>query len=185
LKLSRKYSDEKLIKGCKQNSRVHQEQLYRRYFPDCYYMCLRYTNDEDTARLIVNDGFFKVFKNIKQFAGSGSLKGWIKRIVFNAMSDYYRKESKHLKMMLLEDDVKVTEASSEASLYYDDIISLVDELSENTRKVFKLYAIDGYNHKEIGNLLNISEGNSKWHLHKARKILQEKITLLSKYHRHA
>lgn len=148
-------------------------------------MCLRYTSDEDTARLIVNDGFLKVFQKLNQFSSTGSLKGWIKRIVFNSMSDYYRKESKHLKMMILEDDVKVTKATPEASLYYDDIISLVNELSENTRKVFKLYAIDGYNHREIGNLLNISEGNSKWHLHKARKILQEKITLLNKHHRHA
>ena len=148
-------------------------------------MCLRYTKDSDTARLIVNDGFLRIFKNIGKYSGTGSLKAWIKRIVFNSMSDYYRKESRYLKMMLFEEKEKIIKEDQNDQLYYDDIIRLVDELSLTTKNVFTLYAIDGYGHKEIGNMLGISEGNSKWHLHKARKILQEKIINQSKMRNHA
>ena len=179
------YSEEELLKGCAKNSRQHQEYLYRLYFADCYYMCLRYTRDESTAQSIVNDGFLKVFQKIDKYSGSGTLQAWIKRIVFNTMSDHYRKESRYMKMMILEEKDKPTAEMSEDALYYEDIIGLVKNLGATTRDVFQLYAIDGYTHKEIGNLLNISEGNSKWHLHKARKILQEKILSMNKHHRHA
>jgi RNA polymerase sigma-70 factor (ECF subfamily) len=148
-------------------------------------MCLRYSSDAETARTIVNDGFLKVFKNLDKYSGTGSLKGWIKRIVFNAMSDHFRKEKKYINMIVLDDHNKIDGNAPEAPLYYEDILKIVDQLNYTTREVFKFYAIDGYTHKEIGELLDISEGNSKWHLHKARKILQEMITKNNKIRRHA
>ena len=87
--------------------------------------------------------------------------------------------------MLFEEKEKIIKEDQNDQLYYDDIIRLVDELNLTTKNVFTLYAIDGYGHKEIGNMLGISEGNSKWHLHKARKILQEKIINQSKMRNHA
>ena len=164
---------------------MHQEMLYKLFFQDCYYMCMRYTSDRETAQLIINDGFLQVFKNIDKSSGKGSLKSWIKRIVFNAMSDYYRKESRYMNRIILDEKDNLSPTLPDDRLYYDDIIMMVDQLGDITGKVFKLFAIDGYSHKEIGNLLNISEGNSKWHLHKARKILQEMITNKNKLRRHA
>jgi len=184
-KRDKPYNEEDLIKGCLANSRKHQEALYKTFYPDCYYMCHRYTSDPGTSRMIINDGFLLVFKNIQQFSGKGSLKAWIKRIVFNAMADYYRKESRYIKMIILDEKDDTDPNSPDENLYYDDILKMVEQLDHTTGQVFKLFAIDGYSHKEIGKLLHISEGNSKWHLHKARKILQKMITNKNKIRRHA
>ncbi len=180
-----KYSDAEIIRGCMDNDRKFQEILYKKYFRDCIYLCLRYTNDMDRAKMIVNDGLLKVFINISKYSGKGSLRAWIKRIVFNAMSDHFRKDSKYLKFILFEEVEKSESNEIIQDLYCDDIMKVVDELDDITREVFVNYAIEGYSHKEIGNLLDISEGNSKWHLHKARKILKKKLLVAAKVQNHA
>ncbi len=149
------------------------------------YMCLRYTKDPETAKLIVHDGFLKVFLNLDKFSGEGSLRSWIKRIVFNALSDHYRKESKYLKLFTFEEYDSVRENTVIDQLYYDDLLKLIDDLDYMAREVFILFTIEGYSHKEIGQQLNISEGNSKWHLHKAKNILKDKIREISKIKNHA
>ena len=165
-----------LIKGCKANDRKCQEELYRLFFNKMLAMCRRYTQDEDQQITIINDGFLKVFKKIDQYNHKGSFEGWVRRIVFTSLSDYFRKENKYLKFMIFEKEDSHIDAIPEESLYFQDIIKLVDRLPNKTREVFHRYAIEGYTHKDIGEELNISTGTSKWHLSEARKKLQELLS---------
>ena len=166
---------EKLIKACGKNNRRAQERIYRKLFPKMIAMVYRYTTDQDKALMIVNDGFLKMFKNIESYEYKGSFESWVRRLVFNSISDYFRKENKYLKFLIFEEHEKQLDDSVISKLYYEDLINLVDKLEGNTHKVFCLYAIEGFNHREIGELLNISEGTSKWHLSEARKKLKKLI----------
>ncbi len=171
------YSEEALVKGCVENSRFYQEMLFRRYFPAMMRMCMRYTDDRDVAMEIVNAGFLRVFKKLDTFAFKGSLEGWIRRLVFHSLSDYFRNQNQPVYFLDVEDrDAPVREASTN-NLYFEDIIKLVDMLPDATRQVFYLYAIEGYSHAEIGEQMNISDGTSKWHLSVARKKLKELIQI--------
>ena len=171
-----KYSEAELITGCLANSRKHQEALYKTHFPKMMSMVMRYAGDQDKAMEILNNGFLRVFKKLDTFASKGSFEGWIRRIVYHAISDYYRKESRYLKFIVLEEhDKNVTADGALDQLYYEDILELVDELPDKSKKVFKLFAIEGFTHIEIGEQLGISEGTSKWHLSNARKQLKKTI----------
>lgn len=163
----------KIIEGCRANDRRYQEELYRTFFNKMLAMCRRYTQDEDQQISIINDGFLKVFKKIDTFKGEGSFEGWVRRLVFTSLSDYFRKENKYLKFMIFDTPDSELKSESEESLYYQDIIKLVDRLPGKTKSVFYKYAIEGYTHKDIGKELGISEGTSKWHLSEARKKLQQ------------
>ncbi|GLR20094.1 RNA polymerase sigma factor [Portibacter lacus] len=166
---------DKIISGCIANKRRYQEELYKMYFSKMIAMCLRYTSDQDTAMMVVNDGFLKVFKNIQNFENRGSFEGWVRRIIFTSLSDYFRKENKYLKFMIFEEPEKKSDETILERLFYDDLILLINRLSGNTHKVFSLYAIEGFNHREIAEKLCISEGTSKWHLSEARRKLKEII----------
>ncbi len=166
----------KLIDGCKANDRKCQEELYRLFFDKMLSMCRRYTQDEDQQISIINDGFLKVFKKIDQYKFEGSFEGWVRRLVFTSLSDYFRKENKYLKFMIFEKEDTPIAALPEESLYFQDIIELVNLLPNKTKQVFHMYAIEGYTHKDIGVEMQISEGTSKWHLFEARKKLQQLLS---------
>jgi len=161
-----------LIEGCKANDRQSQERLYRLFFDKMLSMCRRYTQDEDQQITIINDGFLKVFKKIDQYSYEGSFEGWVRRLIFTSLSDYFRKENKYLKFMIFEKEDTPISALPEESLYYLDVIELVNLLPNRTKEVFQKYAIEGYTHKDIGEELGMSSGTSKWHLSEARKKLQ-------------
>lgn len=161
-----------IIKGCIANDRRSQEKLYRMYFDKMLNMCMRYTGDLDRAALIVNNGYLKVFKSIGSFEQRGSIEAWIRRIVFNSISDYFRKENKYLKFLILDEKESKIPELAESNLYYEDVIKMIDRLPNQTKNVFVLYAIEGFSHKEIGIQLNISDSTSKWHLSQAREKLK-------------
>ena len=167
---------DQIIKGCIKNNRTSQKALYEKYFAKMLAICFRYTKDEDKALMLLNDGFLKVFKNISKFEKRGSFEGWVRRLVFNCISDHFRKENKYLKVMVFEDAEKKSDDLVLDRIFYDDLIKLVEKLPGNTHKVFTLYAIEGFNHREIGEKVGISEGTSKWHLSEARKKLKELIS---------
>lgn len=148
-------------------------------------LCFRYTSDEDKALTMLNDGFLKVFQKINTFEGRGSFEGWVRRLVFNSISDYFRKENKYVKLLLFEEAEKKEENLVLDRLYYNDLLKLVESLPGNTHKVFQLYAIEGYNHREISEMLNISEGTSKWHLSEARRKLKELLISNNQTVKHA
>lgn len=173
------YSEEEIIKGCANNNRFHQEILYKKYFHTMYVYAMKYTKDEDEALSIVNDGFLKVFKNAHQFSFKGSLEGWIRRIVFHAISDYFKSNAKYLKNIIFEEVEQKTTNGILDKLFMSDLIKLINKLPPATAKVFKFYAIEGFTHKEIGDLLNISAGTSKWHFADGRKKLQQMLASIT------
>ena len=174
-----------IVAGCVRNERKCQEILYRQHFPAMIQMCLRYSNgDKERALEILNDGFLRVFKKIDTFEFKGSLEGWIRRLVFHAISDYFRSNQKYLDNIVFSDVLPEAKngcviARYEAtegvlsSLYYDDLIKTIEVLPPATRAVFRLYAIEGFSHAEIGAQLAISVGTSKWHLSMAREQLKK------------
>ena len=180
------FNEADILKQCAQNDRQAQEILYRRFFQPMLQWTLRYTNgDRDKALDIVNDGFLRVFKKIHLFEARGSLEGWIRRLVFHAMSDYYKAHKKNITQVFLDElppengqNTWDTEGVF-SDLYFEDLVSLVERLPAATQAVFKLYAIEGYSHIEISTQLNIAVGTSKWHLSNARERLQD---MLKKIH---
>jgi RNA polymerase sigma factor (sigma-70 family) len=176
------YTEEEIVKGCVRNDRTFQEILYRRHYAVMMQMCMRYSNnDRERALEILNDGFLRVFKKLETFEFKGSLEGWIRRLVFHAISDYFKANKQYMESVVFEEpEHETVQNSSLNSLFFDDILKIVDTLPPATRSVFKLYAIDGYNHAEIAEKLNISVGTSKWHLSAAREKLRVLISDNSK-----
>ena len=180
---TQKYTDEELIAGCLENNRFFQERLYRRYFGTMISMVLRHTNDRNEAITIVNNGFLKVFKKIDKFEFKGSFEGWIRRIVYRSLSDYFRSNSNMLHFLELEDRDKPLKTNALDQLYLEDLMKLIDDLPPATAQIFRLYAIEGFTHVEISKKIGISEGTSKWHLSNARKELRKSISKLRNYAR--
>ncbi|HOY04347.1 MAG TPA: sigma-70 family RNA polymerase sigma factor [Saprospiraceae bacterium] len=173
------HTEAELVAGCAANDRRAQEVLYRRFFPEMLRMCRRYTKDDDTALEILNNGFLRVFKKIHTFGFKGSLEGWIRRLVYHSMADYYRDNARYLHFLVLEDHDKPVQESSHEVFYEEDILKAVRSLPPVSQEVFRLYAIEGYSHAEIAQSLEMSEGTSKWHLSTARQKLRE---LLAHYY---
>ena len=123
----------------------------------------------------------KVYQRLDQYKESGSFEGWIRRIVFRTLSDYYRTKSNNHRFIELPEYEMPMESTALDCLQYDDIISMVETLPDSSRKVFEYYAIEGYTHKEIGELLSISVGTSKWHLSNARKMIKKRMNALKVY----
>ena len=170
---SKKYTEEELVAGCVRNDRRAQEAFYRKFFPEMLRMCMRYTRDEDTAIEIVNNGFLRVFKKLHTFAFKGSLEGWVRRLVYHSMADYFRDNARYLHFLVLEERDEVVPERGHETFYESDILNVVNTLPPVSQEVFRLYAIEGYNHAEIAANLNISEGTSKWHLSTARQKLRD------------
>ncbi|HKK62293.1 MAG TPA: sigma-70 family RNA polymerase sigma factor [Bacteroidales bacterium] len=165
-----------LIKGCRRGDPVSQKTLYEQFSAAMYGLCLQYASSEEDAKDILQDGFVKVFKKISQVKEPKALPGWIKRVMINTALEKYRSQV-HIKRVN-EDPLNVDAEISDdtlSSLESEAIINLIRELSPQYRMVFSLYAIEGYNHKEIAEKLQISEGTSKSNLSRARIILQEKV----------
>ncbi|MEM7103805.1 MAG: sigma-70 family RNA polymerase sigma factor [Bacteroidota bacterium] len=181
---AKEYTEEEIIKGCVRNDRFFQEVLYRKYFAKMMHLCFRYTSDRDKAMEIVNNGFLRVFQKIDKYSFKGSFEGWVRKLVFHSISDYFRKESKYAETIIFESYEKVDNHSILNQMYVEDIMRLVRSLPPATQKVFELYAIEGYTHVEIGKELGISSGTSKWHLAEARKKLKIMLKTLqtSYYH---
>ena len=140
-------------------------------------VCLRYTKNDEDAVEVLNNGFLKVFKNIQRYDSSqASLYTWIRTIVINSCLDFIKQKQKVEKVYELNEDAEI-HISPEVidKLKTAELLEQVRKLAPSTQAVFNLYVIEGYTHKEIGQLLNITEGTSKWHLSEARKNLQQLI----------
>jgi RNA polymerase sigma factor (sigma-70 family) len=138
-------------------------------------MCRRYTQDPDEAMTIINNGFLRVFKKLDTYSFKGSLEGWVRRLVFHSLSDFYRKggaSKQSVHFLELADWDGQTRNEALSNLYMEDLLQLADRLPPATRDVFFLFAVEGYGHKDIAHQLQISEGTSKWHLASARAKLK-------------
>lgn len=165
-----------LIKGCIEGNRRMQEELYQRFSPRMYAVCLRYAGKAEEAEDILQEGFIKIFKKLDSFRSEGSFEGWIRRIFVNTAIEHFRR--KRYLMPVTEKEENTIEGkyiSVLDELAEKDILALVQELSPGYRTVFNMYVVEGYTHKEIADLLGISEGTSKSQLSRAKVILQEMV----------
>jgi len=166
-----------LINSCINNDRLAQEQLYRSYYKSMMNLCLRYTKDETSAMEVLNIGFYKVFKNILRYdASKASFYTWARTIIVNTCIDKITLKQKDFITHEINEAEEVNiDAEAIQEMKAEAILQLVRSLPPATQAVFNLYIIEGYGHKEIGVLLKISEGTSKWHLSEARKKLQQSL----------
>ncbi|WP_052324128.1 RNA polymerase sigma factor [Flavihumibacter sp. ZG627] len=169
-------TDYDLIKGSIAGDPRIQEILYQRFAPKMYAICLRYAGNNDDAQDLLQEGFIKVFRNLEKFRNEGSFEGWLRRVFVNTSIEHYRRKV-HLNSISEKEEVGIEDVSVSVldQLAERDIVQLVQELSPGYRAVFNLYVIEGYSHKEIGEILGISEGTSKSQLARAKSILQKKV----------
>jgi RNA polymerase sigma factor (sigma-70 family) len=173
-KTSTQDKEQAMIEACKQGSRTAQRQLYEKYASRMYALCLRYVRADIEAEDVLMRGFMKVYTNIQRFEGKGSFEGWIRRIVVNEALEYLRKN----KTLFLQTEIEAAHyqidyGSLDNSLNAEDLQALIRQLPPGYQTVFNLYAIEGYSHKEIAEMLEISEGTSKSQLSRARSLLQQ------------
>jgi RNA polymerase sigma factor (sigma-70 family) len=166
--------DAEIIEKCIEGNRIAQEKLYNFYASRMRGTCLRYSSSVFEAEDIFQDGFIKVFNNLKNYKNQGSLDGWIRRIIVNTAIDTYKKNiemANHVSYDTLEDN-EITSVEIGDHLDEEDLMQILTQLPEGYRMVFNLYAIEGFSHKEIAEMLEISESTSKSQLFKARKYIQ-------------
>lgn len=153
-----------------------QEELYRRYSPRMYAVCLRYAGNAEEAEDILQEGFIKVFNKMDSFRNEGSFEGWMRRIFVNTAIEHFRRKKYLLPVTEKEENtIEGKYISVLDSLSAKDIMQLIQELSPGYRTVFNLYVVEGFSHKEIADQLGISEGTSKSQLSRAKVILQEMV----------
>jgi len=181
LKVIQLYKNEaQLIKKAAKNHRDAQHALYEMHAPKMLSVCRYYIKDVHQAEDVMLNGFFKVFTQLKSFKSEGSFEGWIRRIMIRESISFLRKK-KRLEFSV--EDIGVYEEADNyvnTELDVDEIQQLIDKLPEGYRMVFNMYAIEGYKHSEIAEMLNVTESTSKSQLFKARKLLQQQIKQLNK-----
>jgi RNA polymerase sigma factor (sigma-70 family) len=168
---------QELLDGCMKKNRRSQELLYKQFYGYAMGVCLRYSKNRESAKEILNDGFFKVFTKLDSFDTNKSFKVWLGRVMINTALDHYRHEVKRDIFETAEagEDVSVDE-NVISKLAYEELVGLIQQLTPGYRLVFSLYVIDGYNHEEIAEQLNISTGASKSNLSRAREKLREMLS---------
>lgn len=177
--------DVKLLKACLKNKRKAQEELYEACYMFLIPICKRYHNNIDDARAIFNEAFIKILDNLEKVdLEELNFVPWAKRITSNLLIDEYRKTKNYREKIMKTDEDRTIEYFSESTtndaitdFNEQNIMSLLEFLNPATKHVFILYVIEGYKHREISEMLDMSIGTSKWHLSSARKELQ---TLLEK-----
>ena len=163
-----------LIKKCQKKDIKAQEQLYRLFANKLFAVSLKYSSSYQQAEDNLQDAFLMIFNKIGQYRDKGSFEGWMKRVVINTALQKYRKQT--VFEIVREDHLREPEIEiDDDRVSVDYLLKIIQELPDRYRQVFNLYALDGYSHREISELLNISTGTSKSNLARARVILKEKI----------
>lgn len=179
--------DERLVKQCIAGDRKSQLRLYDQCYRYMMSICIRYCKDRQEAGSRLNLAFLKVLQHLDQFDHSGSFKSWVSKITLRSIIDEFRSQKNHYKNHVYygqpaQDvswpDDEMNPIAEDIDL--DHLLYIINQLPPMGKEVFNLFAIDGYGHKEIAHMLNISEGTSKWHLHEARRKLKEMLLKESK-----
>ncbi len=169
-------SEKALISGCKEGDRKYQRELYDLYAPKMLVVCMRYSKSDQEAEDILQEAFIKVFDHIKNFKEESRLIYWIKRIVVNTALNHGRRKLYMFPMVDVNELDKPQEGNfSIASLQLQELLKMIQELPSGCQIIFNLYAIEGYNHNEIAEKLEISVGTSKSQYSRARQLLREMI----------
>jgi len=165
-----------IISECIAGSQKAQAKLYHHFAPKMFGVCLRYAKDATEAEDNLQDGFIKVFANLKSFRQEGSFEGWIRRIMINGSLEKLRK----LHLMYPVEDVAIYDSVNVsddviAKISADELVKLIQELPPRYRMVFNLYVIEGFSHQEIAQEMSITQGTSKSNLARAREIMKKKV----------
>ncbi|HKR05629.1 MAG TPA: sigma-70 family RNA polymerase sigma factor [Bacteroidia bacterium] len=174
-----KMTDEQLLRGCKEKNLSAQKQFYDRFAKKMMGVCLRYADSAAEAQDILQDGFIKVFERIESYKATGSLEGWIKRIMVNTALDNFRRRKQERNNIELDVNDAYHNSYEEAqdNISAKELLGLIQKLPAGYRTVFNLFAIEGYSHKEISELLGIHESTSKSQYSRAKMHLQKTIQL--------
>ena len=166
--------EDHIIKGCQKRKRKDQQKLYDLLAPTLFLICLRYAKDREEAKDILQEAFGHLFKKIKQFQFKGSFEGWAKRLTINQALQHLRKQNRLLETEEITEQEAITQ-----NLFFsqetekNELLHLLNKLPERKKIIFNLYAIEGYKHKEIAEMLNITENASSSLYFKAKVTLQE------------
>ena len=172
--------EQQLIEGCRKGNRLAQKELYDIYSRKMMGVCLRYVSDRETARDLLQDGFVKVFTSVDSYTGTGSFEGWMRKIFVNCALEYLRKSDVLREATDLDNTAELINPDSSvvSDLSAAELMALVQELPAGFRAVFNMFAIEGYSHKEISEMLNITESTSRSQFTRAKQLLQRKINEL-------
>ena len=176
-------SDQQIIDGCARHERKAQKILYEKYSRLLMGVCMRYAIDKAEAEDILQDSFLKIFYGIKDFSGSGSFIGWMRKVAVNTAITFYHKNLKYRYHSEIEEYVSVeTGVTSFEEDFYtsDELYKVLNELPAGYRMVFNLYAVEGYKHKEIAEMLGIDTNTSKSQYSRAKAVLRDKLEKLGK-----
>lgn len=175
------WDERQIVEACRRSERRAQEMLFKHLAPRMLAMCCRYCRDEDHAREVMQEGFIKVFANIHKFEFKSTLSTWATRIMINTAMDSLKKGKRTIDFEYVDFQEsplaeKAEETISLPEISEKELMAIIRELPDGCRTVFNLYAIDGFTHVKIGEMLGISEGTSKSQLNRARKLLKEKLS---------
>lgn len=180
------HAEQEIINGCLRQDRVYEEYLYKKYYSIFLTVCMRYAKDLQTAKQLLNDGFVKIFLSMKTFRNEGSFEGWMRKIMVNTCLEYlkskeFKRNAQTIHVDITEDKTTITvDNNAISNLSANELIGMLQLLPPVTRTVFNLFVFESFNHKEIGALLDISDGTSHWHVHHARSVLQKMIKMRDK-----
>jgi RNA polymerase sigma factor (sigma-70 family) len=175
-------SEQELIEGCRSGDRSSQRALYERYSRKMLVVCLRYSKTTAEAEDILQEGFVKVFHALKDFRQESKLETWITRIMVNTALNSQRKKLYLYPMVDVQEIDLPEDEVSISGIHFSQLLEMIQSLPQGCQVVFNLFAIEGYNHKEIGEMLGISEGTSKSQYARARSLLQAKLLKESSYY---
>ncbi|GAB4031483.1 RNA polymerase sigma factor [Spirosoma gilvum] len=169
--------DYALVEGCRRQDRSMQRLLYERFAGKLFVLCKRYVKDPDEAEDILQDAFVKIYRHIDSFRFECPLEAWLKRVVINTALKFLRKQKPWEHTTDVQELAPVLPQADESlpTLNYQYLLQLIQELPPGCRTVFNLYAIEGYTHPEIAEMLDIAEGTSKSQFARARSLLQQKL----------
>ncbi|OFX76130.1 MAG: hypothetical protein A2X12_04510 [Bacteroidetes bacterium GWE2_29_8] len=176
-------NEQQIIERCQNNDSQAQFELYKHFSTKMYAICLRYVKHREEAGDILQESFIKAFEKLNEFKFNGSFEGWLKRLVINTAINYYHTTNRHFMEDIADINIDNYENMNEtitSDISHKELLKTIQELPEGYRFVFNLYVLEGYSHKEIGEILDITENTSKSQLSRARKILQDKIMNLKK-----
>ena len=173
-------NDSQLIKQSLQNNRQAQKLLYEKFSPKMLSLCAYYIKDLQQSEEVMLNGFLKVFTKLKQYSNKGSFEGWIRKIMVFECISYLRKKNQLVFTDNIEIFEPIIENEVELGIAVEDLHNYIDALPEGCKVIFNMYVIEGYKHAEIAEILNVSIGTTKTQLYRARKALQEMISLKQK-----
>lgn len=169
--------ENELIRDCQQGDSSARKELYERFSPRLWVVCLRFARNRMIAEDLFQEGFIRIFENLPSYQGQGSFEGWLRRIMVNTAINFYKKNKRHIsdaEPSASTQDIAYSGGAIEL-LSAEEMMGMVRSLPEAQSMVFNLFAIEGYSHREIADLLDISENTSKSRMLRARLSLQEMI----------